>query len=220
MDDRDGDEYFIALEVPPAYMDRLWASGWRHFGWYFFRYRTSWHDGKRYSVIPLRIDLARFEVSKSQKRVLARNDDLEVVVRDAFVDAAKRRLFAEHSVRFERDRPSGLENFLSPEPSTVPCTNREIAVYAGDRLVGVTFLDVGARATSAVYAIHDPMESKRSLGIFMMLESIRYSRQLGCRYYYHGYAYREPFAYDYKKRFSALYYYDWELGWRPYSEID
>jgi len=219
MDSRDGDEYFIALEVPPEYMDRLWAAGWRHFGWYFFRYRTSWHDGKKYSVIPMRIDLARFEPSRSQKRVLGRNADLEVVIRPSFVDAEKRWLFEAHSLRFERDRPSGLDNFLSPEPATVPCTNREVAVFSEGRLVGVTFLDVGAHATSAVYAIHDPAESKRSLGIFMMLESIRYSRELDCRYYYHGYAYREPYSYDYKKRFSALEYYRWDAGWRPYSEI-
>jgi arginine-tRNA-protein transferase len=220
MDARDGDEYFIALEVPPVYMDRLWAAGWRHFGWYFFRYRTSVHDGKTFHVIPLRIDLDRFELSKSQRRVLAKNEDVDVRIRDSFVDAEKRRLFDVHSVRFERDRPTGLDNFLSPHPATVPCTNREVAVYASGRLVGVTFLDVGERATSAVYAIHDPEESKRSLGIFMMLESIRYSRELGCRHYYHGYAYREPFAYDYKKRFSALEYYAWDRGWRPYSEIE
>ena len=50
----------------------------------------------------------------------------------------------------------------------------------------------------------------------MILHSIEFSRKRNCRYYYPGYAYREPFAYDYKKRLSALEYLDWNNGWRPY----
>ncbi len=36
------------------------------------------------------------------------------------------------------------------------------------------------------------------------------------RSYYPGYAYREPFTYDYKKNFSGLEYLDWNAGWQPY----
>ena len=85
--------------------------------------------------------------------------------------------------------------------------------------MAVTFLDLGENATSAVYAIFDPAEAKRSLGILMMLHSIRLSRERGYRYYYPGYAYREPFNYDYKKRFAGLEYLDWEFGWKPYRPL-
>jgi arginine-tRNA-protein transferase len=93
----------------------------------------------------------------------------------------------------------------------------ESCVYLEDHLVGVTFLDLGASATSAVYAIFDPAHRKRSLGILMMLRSIEFSRGDGFRYYYPGYAYREPFAYDYKKQFAGLEWLDWQLGWKPYD---
>jgi arginine-tRNA-protein transferase len=83
-------------------------------------------------------------------------------------------------------------------------------------LIGVTYLDIGQTATSAVYAMFDPAEAKRSLGILMMLRSIVFSRERGYRYYYPGYAYREPSAYDYKKRFMGLEYLDWTAGWKPY----
>ena len=79
-------------------------------------------------------------------------------------------------------------------------------------------MDVGKRSTSGVYAMFDPNETKRSLGILMILHSIRFSRERGCRYYYPGYAYHEPFTYDYKKRFTGLEYLDWETGWKPYVE--
>jgi arginine-tRNA-protein transferase len=210
------DEHFLCLRASPAKMDKFWAEGWRHFGVIFVRYRNSFHGGKPYSVLPLRIDLERFGLSRSQKRVLAKNRDLEVVVRPSFIDHDKQSLFEKHRVRFDDNVPDSLFNFLSPNPAEVPCPNLEICLYRHKRLIGVTFLDVGERATSGVYAIFDPMEAKRSLGILMMLHSIEISRQRGCRYYYPGYAYREPFTYDYKKKFSALEYLDWVSGWQPF----
>jgi arginine-tRNA-protein transferase len=110
---------------------------------------------------------------------------------------------------------------MSPVPASVPCLDLEICIYLNERLVGVTYLDIGQTATSAVYAMFDPAEAKRSLGILMMLQSIQFSRERGYRYYYPGYAYREPSAYDYKKRFMGLQYLDWTAGWKPYvTEVD
>ena len=78
-------------------------------------------------------------------------------------------------------------------------------------------LDVGQTATSAVYAMFDPAHSRRSLGIFTMLEAIRYSRERGRRHYYPGYACVEPSVYDYKKNFAGLEHYDWR-EWRKSRE--
>jgi arginine-tRNA-protein transferase len=142
------------------------------------------------------------------------------VIRRSSIDRAKERLFDQHKRRFTENVPSSLHDFLSPVPDSVPCANLELCVYSGQRLIGATFLDIGESATSAVYAIFDPAEEKRSVGILMMLHSIRFSRERGCRYYYPGYAYREPFAYDYKKRFAGLEFLDWESGWKPYTTQD
>jgi leucyl-tRNA---protein transferase len=215
----ENDERFLCLHASPAEMDALWAVGWRHFGFIFVRYRTSVHGGKQFTVLPLRVDLRRFALSRSQKRVLAKNRDTEVMLRPAFIDDRKERLFAKHRERFNENVPSSLTDFLSPDPAEMPCSNLELCVYLGKKLIGVTFLDLGERATSAVYAIFDPAEAQRSVGIFMMLRSIQFSRDRGCRYYYPGYAYREPFTYDYKKRFSGLEYLDWDSGWKPYEQI-
>lgn len=211
------DQYFYLISATPEQMDMLWAEGWRHFGVFFFRYARSHHGGGRFHVLPLRVDLERFALSRSQKRVLARNRDMKVVIRDACIDAEKERMFHEHKQRFRENVPGSLHDFLSPAPATVPCTNHEICVYADGRLVAVSFLDIGRSSTSAVYAMFDTAESKRSLGIFTMLVAIDYSRQLGCRYYYPGYAYREPSFYDYKKNFAGLEYLDWQKGWRVFT---
>jgi arginine-tRNA-protein transferase len=210
--------YFARARVTPEQMDLLWARGWRHFGNYFFRYSVSRHrSGAVRTVIPLRVDLTKFAPSRSQRRALARNRDLQVVIRDTFIDAVKEALFYRHRERFKDNIPDSIYDFLSENPAVEPCRNHEICVYDGDRLIAASFLDIGRKATSAVYAMFDPSESKRSLGIFTMLEAIRYSRELGCQYYYPGYAYREPSVYDYKKNFAGSEYYDWQDGWKPFT---
>ncbi len=211
------EEHFLCLRASPAKMDRLWAEGWRHFGTVFVRYRAAVHGSRRFTVLPLRVDLERFTLSRSQRRVLAKNRDIEIVLRPTSIDREKEILFDRHRVRFDENMPTSLFNFLSPNPAVIPCPNFELCLYCRKQLLGVTFLDLGVTATSAVYAIFDPSEARRSLGILMMLHSIRLSVEQGCRYYYPGYAYWEPFAYDYKKRFSGLEYLDWHRGWEPYQ---
>ena len=197
-------------------MDQFWAEGWRHFGIFFFRYRNAVHGDKIFSVLPLRLDISRFALTRSLKRVLGINRDTKTLLRPAFVDKPKQALFLKHRLRFKDNVPTSLDNFMSPLPDSVPCRNLELCIYLGKKLLGVTFLDLGETATSAVYAMFDPAEAKRSLGILMMLRSIEFTREQGFRHYYPGYAYSESFTYDYKKRFTGLEYLDWKLGWKPY----
>jgi leucyl-tRNA---protein transferase len=213
-------EYFMRARATPEQMDLLWALGWRHFGNYFFRYSASHHWGGFRTVMPLRVDLSKFAPSRSQRRVGGRNRDLRVVIRDTFIDEVKKGLFYRHRERFKENVPDSIYDFLSEEPAVEPCRNREICVYDGDWLLATSFLDIGRQSTSAVYAMFEPSESKRSLGVFTMLEAIRHSRELGCKYYYQGYAYREPSFYDYKKNFAGTEYYDWREGWKPFTRGD
>ena len=210
------DQHLLCLSASSGEMDRYWEDGWRHFGILFFRYRTAVHEGRTFTVLPLRLDVTRFALTRSQKRVLSVNRDTISRFRPTTIDQKKRALFLRHRKRFTENVPASLDNFLSPLPSSVPCRNLELCVYRDERLIGVTFLDIGKTATSAVYAIFEPSDRKRSLGILMMLQSIQFSRDHGFRYYYPGYAYYEPFVYDYKKRFIGLEYLDWDMGWHPY----
>jgi arginine-tRNA-protein transferase len=209
------EEYFISWSAGPETLDGLWAEGWRHFGPVFFRYRRWRHGGRSLTITPLRVDLARFAPSRSQRRVVARNRDLRVEVGPTTLDAEMHEMFEEHCRRFRTDVPDSLHDFLSHAPSEVPCRNETIRVYAGARLVAAHFLDIGSRATSSVYSMFDPAESRRSLGVYTILLAVEYSRRLDCRHYYPGYACREPSPYDYKKNLGGLEEYDWRGRWLP-----
>jgi leucyl-tRNA---protein transferase len=213
--DSSQEEYFVRWRVSPREMDALWAEGWRHFGALFFRYRRAAYAGSRCTVMPLRLDLARFAPSRGQRRIIRKNGDARVRVEPTVVTAEMEEMFERHKSRFADEVPESLDNFLSFEPATVPCPNVTIRVYLSGRLAAASFLDVGRQATSAVYAMFDPAHSRRSLGVFTMLEAIRYSRERGLRHYYPGYACLEPSVYDYKKNFTGLEHFDWRGAWHP-----
>ena len=214
-------EDFTSSDVAPADMDRLLAGGWRHFGTYFFRYSIAYHRNRYRLVIPLRIRMSRFELSKSLRRVIRKNADLKAVVRPTVLDEEKECLFERHSRRFVTGRPESLVHFLDPNAATVPCPGKEICVYSGaGELLAASFFDDAEESISAVYAMFDPRESRRSLGIYTLMLESEFARETGKRFHYLGYAYAGRSFYDYKKRFTGTERYDWRGGWTEYRPLD
>lgn len=210
-------EEFYAEKVSPQQLDSLLADGWRHFGEHFFRYNIAFHEYKLRRVLPLRVRLSDFTLSKSQRRILKRNHGLQTVVRPIEITPDKKILFERHKQRFDHSVPDSIYDFLSHSPSDVPCEALEFCVYENQKLLAASFFDVGATAVSGVYAMFDPQEKTRSLGIFTMLSVIDYALRNNKTFYYPGYAYTGNSFYDYKKRFSALEYFDWNGNWKTFE---
>jgi arginine-tRNA-protein transferase len=210
-------EEFFAEFITPAQLDLLLSDGWRHFGIQFYRYSLGICKEEIRRVIPLRIRLANFEFSKSQRRVLRKNADLRTEIRPIEITIETEDLFHRHKLRFEEGVPISIYEFLSQEPSVMPCEAKEVAVYREENLVAVSYFDVGERSLSGIYAMFDPGEHSRSLGIFTMLKEIEYARERSCEFYYQGYAYEGQSFYDYKKRFSGLECFDWRGNWKSFN---
>ena len=202
-------------EAGPALMDALWADGWRHFGARFFRYSLSLAEGGAVQrIMPLRIDLAKFRLSKSHRRILRHNADMTVRIAPATVDECREAMFQRHKTRFTSNIPDTLRDFMpEADPSVTPCECREIQVWEQDSLIAVSYLDLGREAASSVYAIFEPEAARRSPGIFTLLHEIEFARATGRRFLYLGYATYEPSHYDYKKRFIGVERFDWLGSW-------
>ncbi|QQS40750.1 MAG: arginine-tRNA-protein transferase [Acidobacteriota bacterium] len=212
-------EEFRADKVSPEELGRLLAKGWRHFGKYFFRYSIAYHDNKYRRVMPLRIRLGDFSLSRSLKRIARRNVDLEVSVGKSFLDEEKQRLFDIHKQRFRGPRPGSILHFLDAEPGSVPCPGLEFCVRGEDgSLMAISFADEADDSLSSVYAMFDPAHSRRSLGIYTILLEVEHAKDLGKEFHYLGYAYEGSSFYDYKKRFSAIERYDWQGNWVDFEE--
>lgn len=212
-------EEFRSSAVTPEQMDTLLAGGWRHFGTKFYRYSLNIYRDRIVRVMPLRVRLADFRLSKSQRRILRRNDDLVCEVAPVEITDETHALFAAHKQRFASDIPPSIYTFLSTDPAVVPCPALAVTVRSGERLVAASFFDIGSESISSIYGIFDPRETSRSLGIFTMLKEIEWAIAGGRKYYYPGYAYDGESFYDYKKRFTALERFDWYGNWVDYTEL-
>jgi len=210
-------EEFCTPKISPQQLDTLLADGWRHFGEHFFRYNIGFHEDELRRVLPLRIRVAEFTLSKSQRRILKKNQDLQTVIRPIVITPEKEILFEAHKKRFTHSVPDSLYDFLSVAPADVPCEALEVCVFAQEKLLAASFFDVGATAVSGVYAMFDPEETSRSLGIYTMLLTIDYALKNDKTFYYPGYAYEGNSFYDYKKRFSALETFDWNGDWKNFE---
>lgn len=206
-------EEFRAETVTPVQYDTLLAGAWRHFGLHFFRYNFGVYENEIRRVMPLRIRLADFTPSKSQRRIFRKNSDLVTEIRPIAISAETHDLFERHKLRFKSGVPNSIYDFIARDAKNSPTELFQLTVCHDGRLVAASYFDVGEISISSIYAIFDPNEISRSLGIFTMLKEIEYAAANGKSLYYHGYAYEGESYYDYKKRFSELEQFDWKGGW-------
>ncbi|MDA0767685.1 MAG: GNAT family N-acetyltransferase [Verrucomicrobia bacterium] len=205
--------------MTPGEADKYWAEGWRHFGSDLFRSSLMVEEMCIKRQVSLRLDVGTFTPSKSQRRTLRKNGDLEFEFGPARPGEDELALFGVHKERFERNVPHSLAEFLGDRPDGKPCACLQLSVRREGRLIAASFLALGGNSCSSVYAVFDPAESKRRLGIYTMLLEIEHARSLGMESYYSGYATVETSCYDYKKQFEGLSYFDWAGEWRPMEEM-
>ncbi len=138
---------------------------------------------------PLRVPVAGFVPSKSQRRVWARNvDEITVSVVPPVIDDVRLGLFNRHNLERGLSRSGERMTATAYEQWFIDsiCETVEVDYLDGPRLVAVSILDLGRTSASAVYHYFDPDASRRSLGVFSALSEMAWLRQQGKRWYYFG----------------------------------
>ena len=210
-------EAFYADRVTRHELDTLLSNGWRHFGERFQRYSLNYYKDEIRRVLPLRVRLSEFQLSKSQRRLLRKNKDVECTISPAEITPDIHELFAWHKLRFTHDVPESIYTFVSHEPSSVPTDGMMLRVTLGSQLVAASFFELSTHGVSSIYAMFHPLHADRGLGTLTMLKEIEAAREHGKKFYYHGYAYEGESFYDYKKRLSGLEAFDWKGRWLSFN---
>lgn len=197
-------EIRVQVEVSPQELDVLLERGWRRFGPVYFRPACV----GCMECVTLRVDVAKFRPSKSQRRAVKNAAHLRRIVGRPIVDAERLDLYARwHAQREDRRgwEPSRLDSeryrldFAFPHPAV-----REVAFRDpndGDRLVGLGIVDVTPRAASAVYFFWDPERAPASLGVANVVTIIEEARALGLPHVYLGYRVLECASLVYKTKY-------------------
>ncbi len=152
---------------------------------------------------PIRVPVNEFRLSKSQKRVLSKNTDLEIRFSNDisdFVTEEKAFIFREYDKYHNSDKPDFKPMMLEEAYETLHSSNSgyssilNMNYYSNKELIGVGIVDIAQdnqgnpTALSSNYFYYLPEESvlKRSLGVFSVLKEIEFCKNLGVPYYYLG----------------------------------
>lgn len=200
-------EIRLLLDVTPQELGEMLDRGWRRFGPSYFR--PSCDDCQ--ACVSVRIPVAQFRPSKSQRRARNQARRLRRTVATPIVDDERLDLYARWHAQREADRgweasPLTPETyafeFTFPHPSVHEVCFRDPA--DDNRLVGVGIVDQVPQGLSAVYFFWDPERAPSSLGTANVVGLIDDAAMLGLPYVYLGYRVEGCASLEYKSRFQPL----------------
>ncbi len=153
------------------------------------------------ACIPIRVPVATFQMSRSQRSTWRKNQDLTVEVMDARYTEEGYELYADYcQAKFSKPRPdpSSYAGFLVENLGFT----KHFEYRLDGRLVGLGVVDVTPRATNSVYFAYDPAVEARRLGTFSALWEIDFCRQTGRDYMYLGFYVKDCRSMRYKSAFG------------------
>lgn len=202
-----------AVQIGTGLYSELIQFGFRRSGTHVYRPRCPTCD----ACIPIRLPVADFQPSRSQRRNWQRNADLEVI-------AAPNEYRDEHFTLYRHYMSSRHQGGGMDTPDPEKYSDFLINPYIeglfyefrlNGRLLGVAVVDVLNNALSAVYTYFDPDEANRGLGVFAVLWQIEQAKASGFEHVYLGYWIKECQKMAYKDQYRPFEVFrdgHWKLG--------
>lgn len=203
--------YFFATGLDEYELEELLSTGWRKFGYYFFKPQCG--DCKQ--CLPIRVKVKEFSPTKSQRRIINKNKDIRVEFKPLKFSEKIFQLYKDHSLNRFGKVENSKEDFIASF-FTKSCPTLQSMYYLDKKLIGVGFIDVTHKALSSIYYVFDTKFSYLNLGTFSILKEISHAAALGLSDYYLGYYINGCSSMAYKNRFSPYEIYDWDnKKWLP-----
>jgi arginyl-tRNA--protein-N-Asp/Glu arginylyltransferase len=156
------------------------------------------------ACVPLRVDVERFEPSRSQRRALSRGNRLLSVEQGPLeVSPERLRLYNRHrQLRgLATDGHETESDTYALVLGDTCCESFELRYLAGDEIIAVAVVDRGEQSLSAVYCYYEPEHSRLNPGTYSILTQIELCRSWGLRYLYLGLYIADCRPMIYKARF-------------------
>jgi leucyl-tRNA---protein transferase len=210
-------EGFSADEIPGGVYRALMDRGFRRSGRVIYRPQC---DACR-ECRQLRVPVAGFAPTRSQRRVLRMNEDITVQIDpDPSPTRDKWEMFVAYVAHQHDDAmPTAYDDFVNFLYRS-PTETLEYRYRLRQEVIGVSLVDRCDDALSSVYMYFDPVCRDRSLGTFSVLWEIEHCRQIGLDYYYLGYYVAGSKKMAYKTRFGPHELLNDNHQWRRVPSAD
>ncbi len=200
----------LAPRMSPESYQGLMDRGFRRSGSYFYRPNC----GACQRCVPIRLAVAGFSPSKSQRRVERRNADLRVEVGPPVLDDERLKVYELYQRQQHKTATSLTREHYRQFFCESPINTVEMSYWLGSALLGVGILDVCPDALSSVYFYFHPAYARRSLGVYSGLREIAECRRRGLGYWYLGYYVAGCRKMEYKTRFRPFELLEGGRVWR------
>lgn len=166
------------------------------------------------ACISVRVLAAEFDPGRSFRRILRLNSDLVVAEVDAVATTEQYEIFRKYIG--QRHADGGMADMTpfeyvqmieeSQVDSSIIEYRRKMpgmpAGHEGGPLVAAVLIDRLQNGLSMIYSFFRPEEARRSLGTFMILDTLARAQKLGLAHVYLGYWVKGSDKMDYKTRFT------------------
>ena len=171
-------------------------------------YRPSCADCS--ACLSARIPINDFSFSKSEKRVLKRNVNLNREIKKPWGSDEQFNLFKRYvELRHDKGGMSGMSesefSSMIEETSvkTILC-EYSLEINNSHNIVAASLTDVIEDGLSMVYSFYEPKLSELSLGKYMILDHVNLAIEMGLPYLYLGYWVKGSAKMEYKSQFEPL----------------
>jgi len=184
---------------------KMLERGWRRFGNMHFVPECR----ECTACTTIRIDIKKFEFSKSQRRVMNKNKDTEVYIQKPTVTYEHIDLFNKyHDVMHQKKNWDinviDVNEYNNSYVNGAHDFGKEILYFRDDKLIGVALSDMMQGGMSAVYCYYDHDYEHLSIGQFSILAQISIAKQNNIPYLYLGYWIKDHFSMGYKERYAPF----------------
>jgi arginyl-tRNA--protein-N-Asp/Glu arginylyltransferase len=159
------------------------------------------------ACLSARIDVQKFEPSKSQRRILRRNASLQRLPNAPWATEKQYDLFRSYLNR--RHATGGMVDMdifeFAAMIEETPVTSRVMEYTTSEgNLNAVCLTDVFDDGLSLVYSFFETSVPKNSIGTYMILDHIKIAKEAGLPYVYLGYWVQGSDKMAYKTKFSGV----------------
>ena len=190
------------LNISPKHYHYLSERGFRRSGDYIYRP----HCQNCNACIPVRIQTQLFKMSRKQKRIWKKNQDIEISFATPSHTEEYFQLYAEYINARHHDgdmHPPSIEQFSSFLLSQWSRTDF-IEMRLNGQLLGIAVTDHIENGLSAVYTFYAADAPQRSLGVFAILMQIHIAKAKNLPYVFLGYWIQACQKMAYKSEFKPF----------------
>ena len=141
--------------------DQYLASGWFRGSVMLYKMDFCALTSRLFSVVNIRMNLDHHMVLSRQRKIMRRVESrFTVTYGHAQPNANKEALYQQHKSRFKGFIHNTLTDYLSAGFAGTVFDTREVCVYDGDRLIAVSYFDLGEQSMASLLGLYDEAYAK------------------------------------------------------------